>query len=384
MAVKIDWLTLTIYGTLNPTHKHLRIEETEYKTRHFNKVSNVYFKDKKVGVLCYEPLSKILKSNLANLKIENEILYHENAHSFISDLAFNLGFVISGISRLDLCHDFNYFNRGLLPQKFIQGVFSQKYLKNGRGEFQNHGKIVPGGIQYNTLKYGDHSSRKSVYLYNKSLEMNQKKFKGHIYDEWLKRGLDVDNVWRLECSLKLSKGNIIDKETGEMFQINWKALSCQKFINRLYFTVINNNFSFKINKGTKNKTEMPDLILFKETQLNDVKNHKVAEVYTGCDNTRAEKIFINKLEKEQQKQNNEEIKSAIEFIKENCIREYSLRNWYHKKYGYNQNKQLSETRIESFKRIHKTGVLEGYTNRMNKLQSSELGKLLKTIDLSFS
>lgn len=267
LIISIDWLQLYVDLTLLDYSDEFLVKQLDYGTKHFKILEEVYLQGSLFCSVQRDPRSEILKSHTGIIKFENSILYYADAELIISNFLKECNIFLLNITRLDIAIDFKKFKNGLLPQSLIKGFMKEKYLKNGRGKYTIIGEQRNvADVSY--LRFGTRSSDVNVILYNKSLEMKQKTFKPYIAELWKKlKGSPLQDVWRLEFSLKAKAMTFVDESSGEIEMINLSILSNNELKTRIVSALEKRYFEFKINDGQKNKTRMKRLSLLelKET-----------------------------------------------------------------------------------------------------------------------
>lgn len=279
---------LAEYGTRQFAHLHLvSMPNEEGGWDDFAEVQSV-------------PHSGILNHNSVIIRFVNRALYRSDfwqlAHRFLGDN----NFVFKGISRIDLCADFNQFLT-LTPQDLIEGFAAKQLRHIGQGVgalYFNHGilrdeftKAKEYGVQYTGLSFGVHSSDFRVYLYNKSFELLTQGDKPWIRDRWSHVGLDVRHVWRLEISIKSKGTSFKDAASGKMVTINTELAEDDDALAKVYHTLIAKKFDFRIvDKKEKNVSRLQRIRLFDEHPVYD--HRTIRNVSPG---NRFEKMFIKAL-----------------------------------------------------------------------------------------
>ena len=269
----------------------MRQEHTKISTRHFKRFDRIYDGEKEVCNIAYQPFSSIIPKNTIIMKFHNSFLYQkcvfERVHTF---LALNRFKWVSN-SRLDVALDFNTFNGGMQPDRFINRVKRDIYLRHGVSKYNIIGKQNrKSEDQY--LKYGSRQSDVCIYLYNKTYEMIEGKYKEYIRESWERAGLNLCmNMWRLEFSLANLRKDIIDFNTGEVISLNTLECIKEDNINMILNTMIHKYWRFKINNYTKNKSRMRDLCLTKYEKL----PFALADHDTIEDSTQYDKGIIKRL-----------------------------------------------------------------------------------------
>lgn len=291
MIISIDYLTLYVQLSIRKKIDGFEFRVQKYNSKHFAKIAHIYLHDIKVANIEYNPHSPILDSRSALIKIENHVLYQRDLFYIIDLIMDYVGAKIISLSRLDICADFEKFNNNLEPKKLIKNFMTEKFLRNGRGKYTIIGnqKNVQD-VEY--LRFGSKTSEVNVYLYNKSIEMENVKHKAHIAELWKQNNIGINNqVWRLEVSLKSQAMLYVDNETGEYFKINLNHLKDNQFIQKLYFSLVEKYFQFRKNDNTKNKSRMQKVNLFNK---NDMIYSRI-KITNEADYTRRDKILLKNM-----------------------------------------------------------------------------------------
>ena len=212
------------------------------------------------------PYSSILPPYAVIVRFVNRTLYLPNFWELADQMLIECTFACQGISRIDICADFNDFAT-ISPIGLIEGFAAKKFRHIGRGVgalYFNHGVVNHEyGVNYTGLSFGTHSSDAHVYLYNKSFELLTQGDKPWIRDTWRSAGLDVRHVWRLEVSIKSGGLKFKDKATKTDVQIDVQSVMETTDLDKIYHTFVNKLFAFVNNrKGITNITREPRLVLF--------------------------------------------------------------------------------------------------------------------------
>lgn len=211
----IDWLGLSLRLASEPGDIPGHVWR-EYSATNVWAKRRVLWSDEgdKVLTLLSEPRGGIIDSKAALLEVENEWLYHGGGiDAMLEKLIKVCSFEVMGISRLDLCVDFNP-----TPEQtdIIMGLAQDKYYvggkRSGSGFWSTNtaeclhpdwlGKKIP-----HSQSWGHKTSDIKWKLYYKTRELWEAggwKFahKPYIIDQWREHDMDVSNVWRLEVSMK--------------------------------------------------------------------------------------------------------------------------------------------------------------------------------------
>ena len=276
-ALSIDWLSIfCIYAGEGNTWVPVEGEGFTYKkedfgTRCFSVFHRVRLANDEGGVDDFAevqsvPYSSILPPYCIIIRFVNRTLYmpdfFERAERFMQLNSI----ACRGISRIDICADFNQFATLTAPA-LIEGFAAKKYRHIGRGVgalyFDHKVKNGEYGVNYTGLSFGTHSSDAHVYLYNKTFELFTQGDKPWIKERWRQVGLDIREVWRLEVSLKSGALKFKDKATKTEIQVGAAEIFDGDELDKIYHTFINKLFAFINNrKGITNITREPRIKLF--------------------------------------------------------------------------------------------------------------------------
>lgn len=271
--VNIDWLSLS-YSL------ELRFNEQEdlflkcpdsWTIEHFSG-TNIYqhricyynkFGEKMLTCL-YFPKSKIIPKYMALVEVANKCLYSHEWEYIISNLSniFHDG-IITGISRLDLCCDFQKFmdenclekSAKNLLKKFESGQFAVLGKREGASFYSydrsEEGKIVTDVKQ---LSFGSKTTQIKWKIYNKTREIQENSktnedYKKYILENWALNGFDVTKcTYRLECSINQFSSLCIGKNTNNYGGIAQLSQNYEKIFRTLY----SENFKVILNEGKIN------------------------------------------------------------------------------------------------------------------------------------
>lgn len=283
-ALSIDWLSLFCTSTYGEVQQYIAesiegafswdYEKAEHGTRQFRELITVFIDDEIFCEVQQLPCSSILPEKSMIIKIANRQLYSAGLWFNLSMFLQQQCIEVVGLSRVDLCADFNAFYRGLQPITLIKNFLDSTYRHIGRGKggsYFNHfakrdGKISRSYLNYTGLSFGSNESAARVYLYNKSFELLTVKDKPHIRQLWKQCGLlnDKENqVWRLEVSIKSKGMKFKNKDTSDIYCISCSKLESNADISIIYHTFVKSLFSFVRNRdGITNISREPRLQLF--------------------------------------------------------------------------------------------------------------------------
>lgn len=275
-ALSIDWLSIfCMYmgdGHWQPQDNGFFSYKMEsFGTRCFSRFFRVRMPNAEGGTdefaeIQTTPYSSILPEYAVIVRFVNRALYLPDFWELADRLLRDNLFACEGISRVDICADFNDF-AALSPLTLIEGFAAKRYRHIGRGigalYFNHETRHKEYGVHYTGLSFGTHSSDAHVYLYNKSFELLTQGDKPWIRDIWHNIGLDERNVWRLEVSIKRSGLKFRDRKSKEEKQIDIESIYDGTELDKIYHTFVRKLFAFIVNrKGISNVTREPRLVLF--------------------------------------------------------------------------------------------------------------------------
>jgi hypothetical protein len=350
MKILVDWLQVSCYGNLIKHDDYIYLDENK-RTKQFLKLLELYRFGDHIATICLTPSSNSWRHDLILIKLQNKLLYSHNPFDLMNSILLDHNLKFCGISRLDLCTDFNYFYNTLNPKAFLIRLMKNKILGNNRASARFEGlQVKRWKMHY--LRYGSHRSLCSVYLYNKTKEMNQKTFKPYIFENWQKSNLITDlDVWRLEFCIRPSRFTFYELDTkNNSFELykaylkecklnfkqqpltydNFCLINKYKSVNRFNFTLdilndplnlnmiyqalIDHYFVFLYNDNKKNKSENRKLQLF--TRYKQTGNFYVTNQEENS--TKMDKFVIKKLDivNNELNDNYEDISQAIKLVRE--------------------------------------------------------------------
>ena len=299
----IDWLQLNcrhVSGfseNMEVKGNRFKLKTMDRGTSLFKLWQELYFNGKReITILRHPHKSSVLPKEMIYVKIDNSLFYRPHLKETIATTLGAIGLKLHNISRIDFSVDFQTFNMGLNPEKFICKLVMQEYLKFGDSlgncVFRNKHR----GLEFQYLAFGSKSSFVRAYLYNKSKELKQLFHKDYIRQWWLQNGMDETNgdVWRLEMSLKNGKACVANLETGEGELLNnWNVLNPELYTGVMY-ALINKYWRFcHEDISETNKSRLRKVSLF--PMIKDVANF--SRYITDLDQSKSDIIFVRKIEK---------------------------------------------------------------------------------------
>lgn len=335
MLKTLDWLQFSAKISFFPIISNdinLRVEKTDKQTRFFKDVHEVFWKETRIAILLSQPRAKIIDENLVICKIENKLLYVGKTKQIVGLILDGLYLKFHNWTRIDIAIDLEGFIDYPNPERFIYDFLREKIVHRNKGQFSVHGKHNLKN-DYETLTFGTGYSDVKVRLYNKTIEMNEKKMKSWILETWKENRIGIDkNVWRLEFQLNNFNMNVVNKESGELEAIKGFRNPLMFLDNDFLNVLISQYFSFCYNRGESRKDRMGTVQLFK-----GVNNYKKLVSIDGMgEGGKSEKVFLKKLHFTMGELRIEdmELKNDVMKFRNKVIFKTGLQEWFNKRVEY--------------------------------------------------
>lgn len=325
-----DWLQVHVK---HPTpdiggfHTFFQVKKMPYGTRHFSVVEELYQHGKRIATVTRKPNSTILQKDMCLIKFDNWVLYEKNLHTWVTNFLNLNELKFMNISRIDICQDMTEFENKMLPGLFIKKYANATHLKLGKAKKTKAVFTQQATThEYESLRFGSMLSEISYYLYNKTKEMNEVKWKPWIAEKWKKGFLDITkDKWRLEFSLKSSAKMIVNTGTGETKELNNLQILLPEYME-LFFCVLREKFfRFVWNDGQARRGRMRELKLF----ARKFGTYALIDCEGKTDASRSDKIFIKKLEEinSDLRGTNFDLSINGEVLKQAVIESKGLQEW---------------------------------------------------------
>ena len=222
-----------------------------------------------------------------HLRLVNAACYYEDAAARLQHFLDDFDYTFNRISRVDICLDFELFDRGDDPAKFLARYLRQTYSKINQGTITAHGADRWDGQVWNSVSWGSPTSAIGTKFYNKTMELYDQASgtyrKPHIRYAWLKCGLIDDfhkvlkkkgggwytpQIWRVEFSIRSSVKNWV------AIELNGEAKHYQSIRNTLdmydsrekmvtlFAALSQHYFHFKYYEKGQRKDRCRDKVLF--------------------------------------------------------------------------------------------------------------------------
>lgn len=220
-----------------------------------------------------------------HIRLCNRTCYFDSAALFMADFLTMHDYTFMRIKRVDIALDFERFDSGDDPARFVKRYLKGKYSKVNQANISAHGADEWEERQWNSVSWGSKKSMVSTKLYNKTQELREAKDKPYIREVWAIYNL-VDNmldmskrkrdgtlyhptIWRLEFSLTSSVKNwvVVEQNMNGHKQIrslrNTLALyQSKQAMLELFASLADHYFHFKRYQPGQRKDRCQDKTLF--------------------------------------------------------------------------------------------------------------------------
>lgn len=300
-CVNLDWLEVYAHEPLDSPRdpdyfrsKGFTVHEREYGTRVY---AQMFTLDDQDGHPLIEvrrsPKSEVIDMNSCHIRLHNRTCYYDDAANIMREFLSRYGITFVRISRVDICLDFEYFDSGDDPQKFLVRYLNGVYSKINQANISAHGTDRWDGRDWNSLSWGSPTSDIGTKMYNKTLELYDpitKLFKKpYIRQAWQAAGLVHDwqyctkvktdgstyrpNIWRVEFSIRSSvKGWFVINPDGRENKYHSIRNTLDMYDTKpkllvMFFSLARHYFHFKYYEEGKRKDRCEDKVLFKPKEL---------------------------------------------------------------------------------------------------------------------
>lgn len=169
-----------------------------------------------------------------HIRLVNRACYFDDAVERLRTFLMKHEYIFKRIYRIDICYDFEHFDSGDDPAKFLRRYLERKYRKINQCKVATHGDDTWTSFDWESLSWGSLKSMVSTKIYNKSLELaTHGNSKPYIVWSWYLAGLISDpvsqmkigsngheykpTIWRVEFSIKSTADNwvVIEDQSGK-------------------------------------------------------------------------------------------------------------------------------------------------------------------------
>ncbi len=346
-CVNLDWLEVfclePICSTRDAEYFRERgfiVEEREYGTRIYNQMFTLFGTDNyplleiRRSPKSSQPNGGLLPMNACHVRLVNRTCYYYDAAQKLKAFLIEHGLEYQRISRVDVCLDFERFDSGDWPQKFLRRYLQEKFAKINQTRIANYGEDAWTTRRWDSISWGREKSDVTTKLYNKTKQLNEVKDKPYIKQAWFACGL-IDNpvtcerrsakgvvykpdIWRVEFSVRSGvKGWFVIEPNGKVnkkqsIRNNLDVWSGRENLLAMFASLAQHYFRFKIVEIGKRKDLCKDKVLFRWTANETF--YKVEKLASPSDKRKDLERLLSALNNYAATHNEEEFKNAIRVI----------------------------------------------------------------------
>lgn len=242
-CINIDWLEVHCVETEKRDAAYFQdcgwhVVQRDYGTRVYKEMFTLYtpndepFLEVRRAPATSTKAAQFFEPNSCHLRLHNRSCYIKGCARILYEFINQHGYEFRRIYRIDICLDFEKFDTGDDPQKFLNRYLNGRYSKINQTNITSHGKDLWDGRFWNSVSWGSPLSQVSTKMYNKTLELKEAKDKPYIRQAWASAGLVDDfikltkkaadgsvytpDIWRVEFSIKSSVKNWFVMEHDEL------------------------------------------------------------------------------------------------------------------------------------------------------------------------
>lgn len=296
-CINLDWLEVYVLEPITKQHdtdyfisQGYEVHERGYGTRIYEQMFTLVGTDGYPFIeVRREPKNNsVLPMNAAHLRLVNRYCYFDNAGDIMRQFIERYEYKYVSVSRVDICMDFERFDSGDWPAKFVKRYIAHKYAKVNQSNASAHFEDLWDRRDFNSLSWGQKASDISTKLYDKTMELYDEKLgafkKPYILQSWFAAKLIDDpvkclkrdaegklyrpRIWRLEFSIKSNtKGWFAYKKGGDgkekrSIKNNLETYANRKLLLPVFDLLQQHYFHFKKFKQGRSKYDCKDKILF--------------------------------------------------------------------------------------------------------------------------
>lgn len=219
-----------------------------------------------------------------HIRLHNSTCYRDDAVDVLRRFMVTHDYTMGKIFRLDICLDFERFDKGDDPDRFLQRFIQGRYSKVNQANISAHGRDQWNGRTWNSVSWGNPKSMVSTKMYNKTMELAQMHDKPYIRQAWWNCGLIDDpvnmtkrapdgsiykpSIWRVEFSIKSSaqKWFVIERNIGKKGKIplphTLDMYDSREKLLQVFASLAMHYFHFKVYEADQRKDRCQDKVLF--------------------------------------------------------------------------------------------------------------------------
>ena len=198
-CINIDWLEVFCIEPMPLTPDYYeqqgyKVRVREYGTPVYRQMFTIFDGEVPIIEVRRDPYSLkaeggIFEIGSCHIRLTNRACYRPEPVNDLRNFILAHGYFFKGITRLDICFDFELFDNRMKPRTLVNKLFANEVAKINQCNISAHGKDAWDGQVWNSLKWGSETSAVSTKLYNKTLELKTRASKYYIVDSWEQAGL---------------------------------------------------------------------------------------------------------------------------------------------------------------------------------------------------
>lgn len=316
-----------------------KVEERGYGTRMYAEMFTLFSQGVPFIEIRRKPLSSrenggIFETGACHIRLSNRTCYCDEPINVIRTFILELGYTFKGISRIDICMDFEKFDDGDDPRDFIQRYMRGSYSKINQTVAKARWEDTWSERFITWISWGKPSSMVSTKMYLKTRELKNVGDKPWIRQAWQAAGLIEDmnivdkDIWRVEFSVKGSsakwvpfdrKGYDMPGHEGEgrydIMPNNLSMYESRYKLMHVFFELADRYFHFKKDVVTRDgrpqrKDRCPDKVLFRN-RMGDIP-YRLTRITTAVPETRKIIYLLKNLRSYASTVDNEKSRQAFE------------------------------------------------------------------------
>jgi len=343
MILNCDWLQLFCDlkdFRMCPEYTYERLTAS---SNVFSELLEIYQGRRKLAMIAMKPYSPIIDKHSGLVKIINSCLYAEDCSEVVSQLLSRHHIRPKSLSRVDIAGDFVSLPGYPDPEKLIRDILMEKVVRVGRGKGQASGKQgrrraehepfaaiwnhdVDKGLSYEYLRFGKRSSNVAVYMYDKTVEMQEVTRKPYIVDKWRRNGLVEGDrhVWRLEFSLKPAELELVVNGFDHLLY-DWHSYLFEHTLAMIYYSVADKYFRLvDPTTATRITRCKPLKIILPTTPIGEL-----SEKTTDSHSDRSMRVFLGKLSKvnDELRTEQQSVRMMSQYLVKHYAADTDLQEW---------------------------------------------------------
>lgn len=351
-CVNIDWLELYCLESPNvyPCNAEFfrrqgyDVRERDYGTRQYREMFTIIDRDglpwieirrNPVAGEDAKGVKGMFNPYSCHIRLSNVACYSNEPVIKLEDFLFQFQYDVSRIFRLDICLDFERFDKGDDPSDVLNRYLKGKYTKINQSNISAHGRDLWDGRKWNSVSWGNPKSMVSTKMYNKTMELQTAKDKPYIRYAWQMAGLVDDyinltkskangstykpEIWRVEFSLKSSARAWYVIEDNTHRKVKQVALphsltlyETREQLLTAFASLSHHYFHFKHYQANRRKDRCQDKVLFVFDKEDTV--YKIDRLITDRPRNNADDTLKARLEQYREHRANKAIYDACQTI----------------------------------------------------------------------